>query len=65
VVKHVILEEDDDLHIRFHLNRNYAGLIDDVNRVKQHGDLVVEFMPRDGGPLPRPHKNDELTLVGT
>jgi len=39
-------------------------LKNDVNDVKQHGDLVVEFMPRDGGHLPRPRKGDRLTLVG-
>jgi hypothetical protein len=64
VVTKVILEGDGDLHIRFLLNSNYTPLTNDVNDAKQNGDLVVEFMPRDGGHLPKPRKNDELTLVG-
>jgi hypothetical protein len=31
---------------------------------KQKGDLVVEFMPRDGGHLPRPAVGDFVTPVG-
>jgi hypothetical protein len=63
-VRKVILEEDGDLHIRLHLSAEYMGLKNDVNDAKQHGDLVVEFMPRDGGHLPRPHVGDFVTLVG-
>jgi hypothetical protein len=62
-VRKVILEEDGDLHIRLHLTATYAGLKNDVNDAKQHGDLVVEFMPRDGGHLPRPAVGDFVTLV--
>jgi hypothetical protein len=50
--------------IRFHLDPTFVGLTNNVNDPKQHGDLVVEFMPRDGGHLPRPAKGDRLTLVG-
>jgi hypothetical protein len=63
-VRKVILEEDGDLHIRLHLTDTYAGLTNDVNDAKQQGDLVVEFMPRDGGHLPRPAVGDFVTLVG-
>jgi hypothetical protein len=63
-VRKVILEEDGDLHIRVHLTATYVALTNDVNDAKQHGDLVVEFMPRDGGHLPRPAVGDFVTLVG-
>jgi hypothetical protein len=64
VVDHVILEQDGDLHIRLRLDAIYAGLLNSVNTARQHGDLVVEFMPRDGGHLPKPASGDRLTLVG-
>jgi hypothetical protein len=60
VVRDVRLEEDGDLHIRFHLTATYAALTNDVNDAKQHGDLVVEFMPRDGGHLPKPAIGNRL-----
>src|SRR2546430_1878141 len=63
-VDHVILEQDGDLHIRLHLDAAYKGLLNPVNTAKQHGDLVVEFMPRDGGHLPKPVAGDRVTLVG-
>jgi hypothetical protein len=63
-VRKVILEEDGDLHIRLHLSAGYAGLKNDVNDAKQRRDRVVEFMPRDGGHLPRPAVGDFVTLVG-
>jgi hypothetical protein len=63
-VRKVILEEDGDLHIRLHLTATYTALTNDVNYAKQQGDLVVEFMPRDGGHLPPPAVGDFVTLVG-
>jgi hypothetical protein len=63
-IEHVILEEDGDLHIRLRLDPTYAALTNAVNDAKQHGDLVVEFMPRDGGHLPRPRVGARVTLVG-
>jgi hypothetical protein len=63
-VRKVILEEDGDLHIRLHLSAGYVGLRNGVNDAKQKGDLVAEFMPRDGGHLPRPAVGDFVTLVG-
>jgi hypothetical protein len=64
VVDHVILEQDGDLHTRLHLDATYTGLLNSANTAKQHGDLVVEFMPRDGGHLPKPARGDHVTLVG-
>jgi hypothetical protein len=64
VIDHIVLEQDGDLHIRFRLTSTYAGLINSVNTAKQHGDLVVEFMPRDGGHLPKPAVGDHVTFVG-
>jgi hypothetical protein len=40
-------EEDGDLHIRLHLDPAFEHLKNAVNDHLQHGDLVVEFMPRD------------------
>jgi hypothetical protein len=55
---------DGDLHIQLKLDPFYASLKNAVNDSKQHGNLVVEFMPRDGGHLPRPHVGEHLVLVG-
>src|SRR5438067_11103391 len=41
-------EEDGDLHIDLDTR---GALINAVNTAEQGGDLVVEFMPRDGGHL--------------
>ena len=58
------IEQDGDLHILMRLDSTYAGLTNGVNDTKQQGNLVVEFMPRDGGHLPRPKQGDRVTLVG-
>jgi len=59
------IEEDGDLHILYKLDPNYVGLKNDVNDSgSPHGNLIVEFMPRDGGHLPRPKPGDRVTLVG-
>ena len=42
VIEHQIVEPDGDIHIRLRLDQPYAGLINDHNRLYQHGDLVVE-----------------------
>src|SRR5439155_2960336 len=51
-VRSVRHEEDGDLHIGVRLISEYKTLINDENVREQHGWLVVEFMPRDGGHLP-------------
>lgn len=56
--------EQGDLHIRLHLDPAFAHLTNAENDRVQHGDLVVEFMPRDGSHLPKPRKGDHVTLVG-
>ncbi len=59
------IEQDGDLHILFKLDPTYVGLKNDVNNSgSPHGNLIVEFMPRDGGHLPRPKRGDRVTLVG-
>jgi hypothetical protein len=35
-----------------------------VNRSKLGGNLVVEFMPRDGDHLPAPRVGDRISLTG-
>jgi hypothetical protein len=60
-VKH---EEDGDLHIDVALDAAYRGLLDSQNEMEQHGDLVVEFMARDGGHLPEPNVGDRISLRG-
>jgi hypothetical protein len=57
-------EPDGDLHIDVALDAAYSTLIDEVNSSEQHGALLVEFMPRDGGHLPVPAVSDHLRLTG-
>ena len=61
VVRH---EQDGDLHIDVRLDPAYQGLLAPANVSKQHGDLVVEFMARDGGHLPQPRVGDRISLTG-
>jgi hypothetical protein len=61
VVRH---EQDGDLHIDVRLDAAYRGLLAPANYSKQHGDLVVEFMARDGGHLPKPSVGDRISLAG-
>jgi hypothetical protein len=61
IVRH---EEDGDLHIDVALDASYRTLLDAANGTAQHGDLVVEFMARDGGHLPEPHVGGRISLVG-
>jgi hypothetical protein len=54
-------EEDGDVHI----DVNTGGLLtNSVNGSEQGGDLVVEFMPRDGGHLPAPAVGARIRLTG-
>lgn len=57
-------EEDGDLHIDVRVDPAYTGLLARANYSRQHGDLVVEFMARDGGHLPEPHVGDRISLTG-
>jgi hypothetical protein len=57
-------EPDGDLHIDVALDSQYRYLLAPANNVQQHGDLVVEFMARDGGHLPEPHDGDRISLTG-
>jgi hypothetical protein len=57
-------EPDGDLHIDVALDSRYRGLLNATNISRQHGDLVVEFMARDGGHLPEPRVRDRVALVG-
>jgi hypothetical protein len=57
-------EPDGDLHIDVLLDAAYRGLLAPANYSKQHGDLVVEFMARDGGHLPEPRVGDRISLTG-
>ena len=54
-------EEDGDVHI----DLDTGGLLTNpVNWSEQGGELVVEFMPRDGGHLPAPTAGDRISLTG-
>jgi hypothetical protein len=63
-VRSVKKEEDGDLHIGVKLIAEYKALINDANVKQQHAWLVVEFMARDAGHLPKPKVGDKVTLVG-
>ena len=51
-------------HIDVQLDSPYRSLLAPANQSRQHGDLVVEFMARDGGHLPEPSVGDRLSLTG-
>src|SRR5712671_2211199 len=55
---------DGDLHIQLRLDAAYASLKNAKNDSAQGGNLVVEFMPRDGGHLPKPVVGQHLALRG-
>lgn len=57
-------EPDGDLHIDVALDRPYRDLLAPANQAQQHGDLVVEFMARDGGHLPEPRVAQRIALTG-
>jgi hypothetical protein len=61
VVRH---EQDGDLHIDVAVDPAYRGLLAPANNTQQHGDLVAEFMARDGGHLPAPRVGDRISLTG-
>jgi hypothetical protein len=54
-------EVDGDLHIAL----DTAGVLtNSVNASAEGGNLVVEFMPRDGGHLPAPAVGEHIRLIG-
>ena len=57
-------EEDGDLHFDVALDPAYRNMLMPANYSRQHGYLVVEFMPRDRGRLPAPSVGDRIALVG-
>ena len=57
-------EEDGDLHINVAPDPAYKDLLISGNYSGENGDLVVEFMARDGGHLPEPKAGDHVGLVG-
>ena len=54
-------EVDGDLHIALATD---GVLTNAVNRSRQGGNLVAEFMPRDGGHLPTPVVGERIRLTG-
>jgi hypothetical protein len=55
---------DGDLHIQLKLDAAYAALKNAKNDSDQGGNLVVEYMPRDGGHLPKPIVGQHVLLRG-
>jgi hypothetical protein len=54
-------EQDGDVHIDLNTG---GAMTNAVNGSDQGGDLVVEFMPRDGGHLAEPNIGDHIGLTG-
>lgn len=61
VVRH---EQDGDVHYDVRVDASYRRLLNAGNQADQHGWLVVELMPRDGGHLPEPSAGDRVALIG-
>lgn len=57
-------EEDGDLHFDVALDPPYRRMLMPANYSRQHGYLVVEFMPRDRARLPAPAVGDRVALIG-
>jgi hypothetical protein len=57
-------EEDGDLHFDVALDAPYRNILMPANYSRQHGYLVVEFIPRDRARLPAPAVGDRVALVG-
>jgi hypothetical protein len=57
-------EQDGDVHFDIAVARPYRRLLSAGNFALQHGWLVVELIPRDGGHLPEPAVGDHVALVG-
>ncbi len=57
-------EPDGDLHIGVSLDARYRRLLAPANYARERGELVVEFMARDGGHLPEPHPGQSVSLIG-
>lgn len=60
-VKH---EPDGDYHILVLLDAPYADVVNDVNREKQGGALVVEVIPSDQAKVPTPKVGDQVRVTG-
>jgi hypothetical protein len=58
------VEQDGDVHFDIAVDPSYSRLLSTGNFAAQHGWLVVELTPRDGGHLPRPAVGDRVVLVG-
>jgi hypothetical protein len=59
-----MVEQDGDVHFDIALDPPYSHLLSAGNFKAQHGWLVAELTPRDGGHLPRPAVGDRVALVG-
>jgi hypothetical protein len=59
-ITHVSKERDGDLHIRMSTDPKW---LTPANTARQHGDLVVEYMPSDS--YPKPLVGDRLRLLCT
>ena len=57
-------EDDGDLHFDMRLEPRFRKLLRSGNFAQQGGALVVEFMPRDHGQLPRVVVGDQVSLIG-
>jgi hypothetical protein len=60
----VMIEQDGDVHFDIAVSPSFSHLLSTGNFAAQHGWLVVELTPRDGGHLPRPAVGDRVALVG-
>jgi hypothetical protein len=63
-VEEVRVEQDGDLHYDIQVDPSFGQLLSAGNYAEQHGWLVIELMPRDGGHLPAPSPGDHVELVG-
>jgi hypothetical protein len=80
VIQFAQREKDDDVHISLAVDREYRYLLNDGNRRKHHGTLVVEIVPADqpgcrkgervrfgtctGAAVRTPHRGERVRVTG-
>jgi hypothetical protein len=57
-------EKDGDYHVNLKLDSQYTELINEKNKTKQKGDLVVEIIPMDQSKIPAPKVGQHISVTG-
>jgi len=64
VVDYVKVEPDHDWHVNLKLDPGQPPLGNWANRLRKHGDLVLEVIPMDQSRIPTPSVGEHITVTG-